>query len=74
MQTLKLTQIGHSVALILPEEVLSRLKLEKGDSVILSDTSDGVTISRYAPDVEQQLAIGREFMQEYQETFQALAK
>ena len=30
MTTLKLTQIGNSVGLILPKELLARLKLEKG--------------------------------------------
>jgi putative addiction module antidote len=33
MHTLKLTQIGNSVGLILPKEVLLRLKLVKGDTV-----------------------------------------
>jgi hypothetical protein len=33
MSTLKLTQIGNSVGVILPKELLARLKLEKGDSV-----------------------------------------
>ncbi len=36
MTTLKLTQIGNSVGVILPKEVLARLKLEKGDSLFLS--------------------------------------
>ena len=30
MHTLKLTQIGNSVGVILPKEVLAKLKLEKG--------------------------------------------
>lgn len=33
MQTLKLTHIGNSVGLILPKQVLARLRLEKGDAV-----------------------------------------
>ncbi|HEX6794082.1 MAG TPA: AbrB/MazE/SpoVT family DNA-binding domain-containing protein, partial [Casimicrobiaceae bacterium] len=31
MFTLKLTQIGNSIGVILPKEVLSRLRVEKGD-------------------------------------------
>ena len=38
MHTLKLTQIGNSVGVILPKEVLARLKLVKGDSPCLTDT------------------------------------
>jgi len=33
MHALKLTQIGNSVGVILPKEILARLKLEKGDSL-----------------------------------------
>ncbi len=49
MHTLKLVQIGNSVGVILPKEVLARLKLEKGESVFLTDTPDGVAITPYDP-------------------------
>ena len=39
MHTLKLTQIGNSVGVILPKEVLARLKSKKGDSLCLTDTA-----------------------------------
>jgi hypothetical protein len=74
MHTLQLTQIGQSVGLILPQEVLVRLKLAKGDSVVLTDAPNGVTITPQSTDIEEQLQLGREFMREYEETFQALAK
>jgi len=74
MQTLKLTQIGNSVGLILPKEVLARLKLEKGDTVFLTDAPGAVTITPYNPEFEEQLDIAREFMREYRDTFNALAK
>ncbi len=38
MFSLKLTQIGNSVGVILPREMLSRLKLEKGQSVFVTET------------------------------------
>ena len=41
MHTLKLTQIGNSVGVILPKEVLSRLRLEKGQTVFLTETPEG---------------------------------
>ncbi len=40
MSALKLTQIGNSVGVILPKEVLARLKLEKGDTVYLTENPD----------------------------------
>ena len=39
MHALKLTQIGNSVGVILPKEVLARLKLEKGDTVYVTPIS-----------------------------------
>lgn len=74
MPALKLTQIGNSVGIILPKEILARLKLEKGDTVYLTDHPDGVTLSPYQPNFDEQLEAGREFMREYRDTFRALAK
>jgi putative addiction module antidote len=74
MSALKITQIGNSLGVILPKEVLARLKVSKGDSVYLTETPDGVALSPYDPDFEEQLELGREFMNEYRDTFRALAK
>ena len=74
MATLKLTQIGNSLGVILPKEILARLKLEKGDTVFVTDTPSGITISPQDPTFEEQLEMGREFMREYRDTFKALAK
>ena len=74
MQALKLTQIGNSIGVILPKEVLARLKLSKGDLLHLTDTPDGLALTPYDPSFDDQLEIGREFMREYRDTFRALAK
>ena len=74
MHQLKLTQIGNSVGVILPREVLARLKLEKGDTVYVTDTPDGFALTPFDPSFEEQLELGREFMREYRDTFRALAK
>jgi putative addiction module antidote len=74
MTTLKLTQIGNSVGVILPKDVLARLKLEKGDLLHVTDMPGGISLTPYDPGFEEQLEIGREFMREYRDTFRALAK
>ena len=74
MHTLKLTQIGNSVGVILPKEVLARLKVEKGDTLYVSETPGGVALSPYDPSFEAQLELGRDFMRGYRDTFRALAK
>jgi putative addiction module antidote len=74
MTALKLTQIGNSVGVILPKEILARLKLVKGDVLHLTDTPDGIALTPYIPGFDEQLEAGREFMREYRDTFRALAK
>jgi putative addiction module antidote len=72
--TLKLTQIGNSVGVVLPKEALAAMKLEKGDTVHLSATPEGFQLSPYDPTLEDQLQLGRKFMHDFRDTFHALAK
>ena len=74
MFALKLTQIGNSVGVILPKEVLARLKLEKGQTVFVTESPVGYVLTPYDPALEQQIEAGRAFMQEYRDTFHQLAK
>jgi len=74
MTALKLTQIGNSVGVILPKEILARLKLGKGDTVFVTDAANGVTLTPYDPALDEQIRAGREFMQAYRDTFHQLAK
>ena len=74
MFTLKLTQIGNSVGVILPKEMLRRLKLEKGSSVFVTETPAGYVLTPYDPALAEQIEAGREFMREYRDTFHQLAK
>jgi putative addiction module antidote len=74
MHTLKLTQIGNSVGVILPKEALSRLRLEKGQTVFLTETPEGMVLTPYDPALEEQVQAGRAFMKEFRDTFHQLAK
>lgn len=74
MTALKLTQIGNSVGVILPKDILARLKLGKGDTVFVTEAVNGVTLTPYDITLEEELRLGREFMREYRDTFHQLAK
>ena len=74
MFTLKLTQVGNSVGVVLPREALAQLKVQKGDTVFLTETPDGFTLTPYDPAIDEQLKLGREIMREYRDTLRALAK
>ena len=74
MHALKLTQIGNSVGLILPKEVLARLKLEKGDMVFVTETPDGVAMRPYDPAFEEQMDAARSIMKKRRAVLHELAK
>lgn len=74
MHMLKLTQIGNSVGVVLPKEALARLKLGKGESVFLTETPDGYTLTPYDPVIEEEITAGRAFMRDFKDTFHQLAK
>jgi putative addiction module antidote len=74
MTALKITQIGNSLGLILPKEILARLKLEKGDSVFVTDTPDGVAITPYNENFEAQIDAARVIMKRRRNVLRELAK
>jgi putative addiction module antidote len=74
MHALKLTPIGDGLGVVLPAEILAELKLKSGDTVFAEVIPDGVQLKAHDPAFDEQLAIGREFMAEYHETFRELAK
>jgi putative addiction module antidote len=71
---LKLRKIGNSVGVILPKEILARLKLEKGDTVFVTDSVDGVRLTPFDPETEAQLSIGRQIMKDRRAVLRELAK
>jgi putative addiction module antidote len=74
MQALKLTQIGNSVGVVLPKEVLARLSLEKGDTIYLTDSPNGLRITTTNPDFEEQMKIARGIMKKRRNVLAELAK
>ena len=74
MHKLKLTMIGSSIGTVIPQEMLSNLKVEKGDNLFAIETPNGYLLTSYDPEIEEQLEAGRTFMKQYQETFKTLAK
>jgi len=71
---LKLRAVGTSTGLVLPKETLQRLKVKRGDVLFAVETPDGYLLTPYDPELERQLAVGREVMKEHRDTLRALAK
>ncbi len=71
---LKLRAVGTSTGIIVPKEMLVRLRVREEDTLFAIETPDGYLLTPYDPEVERQLKLGREFMAKYRDTFRALAK
>ena len=71
---LKVTSIGNSVGVILPKELLTRLGVQKGDTLFVSNVPDGVQLSVGDPDFEAQMAVARRIMKERFNVLRELAK
>ncbi len=74
MEKLKLRAIGNSVGVILPKDVLKRLKLEKGDELYLTATPDGIRLTPSTASLEKEMEIGREIMRKRRSALRELAR
>jgi putative addiction module antidote len=72
---LQVRKIGNSTGLILPRELLQRLRLKEGDSLHVVEQSErGLKLSPYDPKHAKAMEIARRAFREYADTFKALAK
>jgi putative addiction module antidote len=71
---LKLRKIGNSVGVILPKEVLERMKVGDGDVVQVTENSLGFQLTANNPEFEKTMAIFADLSKRYRNTLRELAK
>lgn len=72
---LQVRKIGNSTGVILPKELLHRLRLKEGDALhVIEQSERGVKLSPYDPKHAKAMAIARKAFRDYADTFKALAK
>jgi putative addiction module antidote len=74
MAELKLIAIGNSVGVVLPKEMLTKLGLQKGDTVHAVETADGLRLTVADPDFEAQMAVARRLTKKWHNVLRELAK
>jgi len=74
MTKLKIRHIGNSFGVILPSEVLEKLRSKDGDELFVTESPNGVELSPYDPEVEEQLSIAEEVMRENRDVLRKLSK
>jgi putative addiction module antidote len=70
----KITTIGNSVGIVLPKEILAKLNVEKGDSLYLVDTPDGIQLTPYDQDFAGEMEAARRVMRKNRDVLRRLAE
>jgi putative addiction module antidote len=73
MTRLKITTVGNSAGIVLPKEMLAKLRVEKGDSLLATETPNGIELSAFDAELELQLDIAETVMREDRDVLRRLA-
>jgi len=71
---LKLTAIGNSTGVILPKDLLEKLRVDRGDELMVLETPDGIRLTPYDPEFAAQLDIAEDIMRERRDLLRKLAE
>lgn len=74
MTKLKITSIGNSAGIILPKELLEKLRVSKGDTLHVTETPAGVNLSAFDERVDHQMEIANRIMRENRNLLKKLAE
>ncbi|MDQ3438794.1 MAG: AbrB/MazE/SpoVT family DNA-binding domain-containing protein [Planctomycetota bacterium] len=72
--TVKLTTVGNSTGIILPRELLERLRLKKGDTLHVLETPNGVELTSFDPEMGRQLDVAESVMRRRRNLLKKLAE
>lgn len=72
--TVKIVRVGNSSGVILPKELLAELNVDRGDSLSVTRTPDGITLRPADPEFDAQMEVARKVMRKYRKALRELAK
>ncbi len=71
---LKVRKIGNSYGVVLPKEALATLRVKEGDTLIATETTNGLRLTASSPNLEKMVQIFEDISHRYQNTLRELAK
>jgi len=74
MTTVKVTTVGNSVGIVLPKELLQRLRINKGDILHVVETPSGVELTPYKEEFAQQMDVAERVMRKRRDVLRKLAE
>ena len=72
--TLKITTVGNSVGIVLPKEILEKLRVQKGDTLFALETTNGIELTPYNPEFAKQMEMAEKVMREDRDVLRKLAE
>ena len=71
---LKLTAIGNSTGVVLPRELLEKLRVQRGDELMVLETPDGITLTAFNPEFAAQMEVAEKVMRRRRNLLRKLAE
>jgi len=66
--------VGNSVGIVLPKEILERLRVQKGDNLYAIETKQGIELTPYNPELAAQMDVAERVMREDRDVLKKLAE
>ncbi len=74
MTTVKITTVGNSVGIILPKELLERMRVSKGDRLHVAETPNGLELTPYNEEFAKQMEVAEQVMRRRRDVLKKLAE
>lgn len=72
--TVKLTSVGNSTGIILPKELLEKLRVGKGDVLHVLETPNGIELTSFDPEFARQMDVAEGIMRKRRNLLKKLAE
>lgn len=74
MTTLKVTTVGNSAGVVLPRDLLEKLRVSKGDTLYAVETPRGIELTPYDPEFGAQMDAAEQVMREDRDVLRKLGE
>jgi putative addiction module antidote len=73
-KTAKVLTVGNSLGVVLTKDVLSRLKVDRGDTLYIHETPNGIELTPYDQEFSEEMDAARKVMGKHRDVLRRLAE
>jgi putative addiction module antidote len=74
IDSVKVTTVGSSAGIVLPKEILAKLRVEKGDKLYVTETPSGIHLTPYRADFAAKIEAAKRVMRKSHDALRRLAE